>query len=89
MLGEYLRGKLTELQAKYPCIKEIRGQGLLLGVQLDRPGADVVQACLRRGVLLNCTAGTVLRLIPPLNVSHAEADEFMAVLDAALQEVLQ
>lgn len=89
MLGEYLRGKLAELQAKYPCIKEIRGQGLLLGVQLDRPGAEVVQACLRRGVLLNCTAGTVLRLIPPLNVSHAEADEFMAVLDAALQEVLQ
>lgn len=89
MMGEYLRGKLAELQAKYSCIKEIRGLGLLLGVQLDRPGADVVQACLRRGVLLNCTAGTVLRLIPPLNISHAEADEFMAVLDAALQEVLQ
>jgi predicted acetylornithine/succinylornithine family transaminase len=89
MLGEYLCEKLAGLQAKYPCIKEIRGQGLLLGVQLDRPGADVVQACLRRGVLLNCTAGTVLRLIPPLNVSHAEVDEFIAVLDAALQEVLQ
>ena len=49
MLGEYLCEKLAGLQAKYPCIKEIRGQGLLLGVQLDRPGADVVQACLRRG----------------------------------------
>ena len=88
-MGDYLKSRLAELQAKYSCITEIRGQGLLLGAQLDRPGAPVVQACLKRGVLLNCTAGSVLRLIPPLNISRAEADEFISVLDSALQEVLQ
>ncbi len=86
-MGEYLKSRLAEFQTKYSCITEIRGQGLLLGIQLDRPGAPVVQACLKRGVLLNCTAGSVLRLIPPLNVSRAEADEFLAVLDEALNEV--
>ena len=88
-MGDYLKSRLAELQAKYSCITEIRGQGLLLGAQLDRPGAPVVQACLKRGVLLNCTAGSVLRLIPPLNISRAEADEFISVLDRALPEVLQ
>ncbi|HIU10842.1 MAG TPA: acetylornithine transaminase [Candidatus Avidehalobacter gallistercoris] len=85
--GAYIKERLNEMIAKYSCLLEVRGEGLLLGLQLSIPGADIVKKCLERGLLINCTAGTVLRFIPPLNISRKEADEFLQILTDVLTEV--
>ncbi len=82
----YLREKLTALGKAHASILQIRGMGMLLGVVLDRPGAPIKTACVQRGLLINCTAQTVLRLTPPLIVSKEEIDEAIAILDAALED---
>ena len=68
-MGNYLRSRLEELKDRYPFIKEVRGQGLILGMELAIPGADIVSQALERGLLINCTANTVLRFLPPLIVN--------------------
>lgn len=85
--GEYLKSRFAEWVRKYDCVLDVRGEGLLLGVQLAIPGADIVRRCLEKGLLINCTSGTVLRFIPPLNISRAEADEFLEILESVLEEV--
>lgn len=85
--GAYIKERLNEMITKYSCLLEVRGEGLLLGLQLSIPGADIVKKCLERGLLINCTAGTVLRFIPPLNISRKEADEFLQILTDVLTEV--
>jgi predicted acetylornithine/succinylornithine family transaminase len=67
-----------------PCVKEVRGLGLMIGIQLDRPGAKVVERCEKRGLLINCTANTVIRLLPPLNVKEKE---IRAALDILREEL--
>lgn len=84
--GEYLKAEFAKMIDKYPFLLEVRGQGLLLGLQLAVPGADIVKKCLEKGLLINCTAGTVLRFIPPLNISRAEADEFLTILESVFSE---
>jgi acetylornithine/succinyldiaminopimelate/putrescine aminotransferase len=66
-------------------VKEVRGLGLMIGIQLDRPGAGVVERCEKRGLLINCTANTVIRLLPPLNVKEKEVRAALAILKEALQ----
>jgi predicted acetylornithine/succinylornithine family transaminase len=85
--GEYLKGKFTEMLDKYDFLLDVRGEGLLLGLQLAIPGAEIVKKCLDKGLLINCTAGTVLRFIPPLNISREETDEFLAILTGVLDEI--
>ena len=85
MQGEYLRQRLRELQAACTQIREVRGAGLLVGAVLDGPGAAVVEACRAEGLLINCTAETVLRFSPPLIITRAEIDEAMAVLAKVLR----
>lgn len=82
--GAYFREKLEELAAKYPFVKEVRGLGLLLGMELDRPGAGVVARCQKEGLLINCTKEKVLRFLPPLNIEKSLVDEAVAILDRAL-----
>ncbi|MBW1772080.1 MAG: acetylornithine transaminase [Deltaproteobacteria bacterium] len=82
--GIYFRDKLEGLQKKHPAIKEVRGLGLILGVELDRPGAPVVGACLEKGFLVNCAQEKVLRLVPPLIVGKAEIDLFVEALDGII-----
>ena len=83
-MGAYFLARLQDLQAKFSCITEVRGQGLILGAALDRDGADIVSACLDEGLLINCAAGTVLRFIPPLIITQAEIDEGVAILENVL-----
>uniref|UniRef100_UPI0035E3F9FB acetylornithine transaminase n=1 Tax=Pelorhabdus rhamnosifermentans TaxID=2772457 RepID=UPI0035E3F9FB len=84
-VGKYLFDKLQGLKAKYPkIITEIRGKGLILGAQLTQPGRSIVEACLKKGVIINCTAGDVLRFVPPLNITTAHVDEVITVLDEVL-----
>ena len=78
--------KLEALQAKHPGILEIRGQGLMIGLELRVPGAPTVEACRRRGLLINCTQEKVLRLMPALTVTPAHLTTAARILDAALTE---
>lgn len=83
--GEYFKAKLQELQAKYSTkVQEVRGEGLLLGMELVQPGTPVVEHCLEHGVIINCTAGNVLRFVPPLIVTAKGIDTVVAALDQAL-----
>ena len=85
-MSAYFVDKLTALKEKYDFIVECRGKGLLLGLQLTIDGAPIVKSCLEKGLLINCTAGTVLRFVPPLIVTKAEIDQCVEILDAALAE---
>ncbi|MGM9570327.1 MAG: aspartate aminotransferase family protein [Phascolarctobacterium sp.] len=83
--GEYFIGELKKLQAKYPeKVKEVRGRGLILGMELTSEGRPVVEHCLANGVIVNCTAGTVIRIVPPLIITKEEIDLVVAALDKAL-----
>jgi acetylornithine/succinyldiaminopimelate/putrescine aminotransferase len=66
-------------------IREVRGRGLILGIELDRPGRPFVTAALEQGLVINCTADKVLRLLPPLTLTPAEADEGLAILERVLR----
>lgn len=84
-VGAYFRRKLEELREKYPSlIAEIRGEGLILGAQLTKPGRDIVNEVLEQGAIINCTAGTVLRFIPPLIITKEQVDEVVGILDKVL-----
>lgn len=75
------------MAARHPLIKEIRGAGLIWGLELTRDAAPVVQEGLARGVIVNRTAETVVRLLPPLVITEAEIDEALGRLDAAFGAV--
>jgi|UniRef100_A0A7C3WHK8 acetylornithine aminotransferase len=83
--GAYLEGRLQELRAKFPIIREVRGVGLMWGLELNTEGAPLVAACRERGLLVNCTQNTVIRLLPPLIIEKAELDEGLEILAAALE----
>jgi acetylornithine aminotransferase len=85
--GEFLRAKLADFQSRFPIVKEVRGLGLMWGLELTREGADVVTACRERGLLINCTQGNVIRLLPPLVVTPQELDVGLAILAESLQAV--
>jgi acetylornithine/N-succinyldiaminopimelate aminotransferase len=85
-MGEYFLSKLTALKAKFSFIKEVRGRGLILAAELDREGAAITDACLRDGLLINCTVGKVLRFIPPLIVTKVEIDEGFAIIEKVLAQ---
>ncbi len=69
-------------------VKEIRGKGLMLGVELAKPCADLVGQCASNGLLISVTADTVIRLVPPLIMSTAEADEVVGILCPLIKELL-
>ena len=83
-MGAALRAHLDRLATRHSIVREVRGRGLMDGLLLDRPGADVVRRCLEGGLLVNCTADRVVRITPPIVVTQAELDEGIAVLDRAL-----
>ncbi|MCK4998120.1 MAG: aminotransferase class III-fold pyridoxal phosphate-dependent enzyme, partial [Anaerohalosphaera sp.] len=83
-MGKYTREKIEELKAKYPIIDSVRGKGLMIGIQLTGPGADIVSECLAKGLRINCTQGTVLRFMPSMTVSKEEIDSAVRILDGVL-----
>ncbi len=93
-VGNHLKAGLEKgLAAELACgaVKEIRGQGLMLGVDLSKPCAELVQRCVDHGLLISVTADTVIRLVPPLILTTQEADEIVSLLcplvSALLKEV--
>ncbi len=86
-VGGYFMQRLKDLQPRYAFMKEVRGKGLMLGIELDFPGGQFVPDCLERGFLVNCTMDTVLRFLPPLIVTEAEVDRLLVVLDELFARV--
>jgi acetylornithine/N-succinyldiaminopimelate aminotransferase len=86
-VGPHFEQRLKAIAAKHPIVKEIRGAGLMWGLELSRDAAPVVPAGLAHGVIVNRTAETVVRLLPPLVITEAEIDEALGRLDAALGAV--
>jgi predicted acetylornithine/succinylornithine family transaminase len=87
-MSNYFIEKLEGLRAKFPrLIKDIRGKGLLLGMELTQQGDSIVKACLEKGVLVNCTTGNVLRFIPPLIVHRKEIDQLVDILNGIFSKI--
>lgn len=82
--GTHLMRGLRALAAKRPAIREVRGRGLLIGMELSRPAAPLVDACREAGLLVLTAGEQVLRLAPPLIVTEADCDRALATLDAVL-----
>jgi acetylornithine/succinyldiaminopimelate/putrescine aminotransferase len=83
-MGSYFMKRLHELKKKCPLIKEIRGRGLIIGVELTVEGANIVKECMERGLLINCTGGNVLRFVPPLIITEADVDCAVEILGKVL-----
>jgi len=81
--GAYFRSRLQDLAHKFGFIREVRGLGLMIGVDLDIEAKPVVDACLKRGLLINAVGGSTLRFLPPLVVTTAEVDEAVQVMEGA------
>jgi acetylornithine/N-succinyldiaminopimelate aminotransferase len=86
-LGRVLRERLMEFKAKFPVIKEVRGIGLMMGVELSRPGAPFVDRAREKGLLINCTQETTLRLLPAINISKKWLDRGLWILESVLKEL--
>lgn len=83
--GEYFKNELRKLQKKYPDkVTDVRGCGLMLGMEVASEGKPIVESCLANNVIVNCTAGNVIRIVPPLIISREEIDIVVAALDKAL-----
>ena len=79
-----MRAGLEKLAARFAFIREVRGQGLMLGVDLSCDGAPIVQEALRCGVIINCTHDHILRLLPPFIIRKRDIAEFLAKFEAVL-----
>ncbi len=88
-MGEYLKRSLERLKKDFPSlIVEIRGLGLMIGMELTRPCMQIVELCAQRGVLINCTGGNVLRFTPPLIVGEKEIEHLIDVLENVFMGLL-
>jgi len=86
-LGALLSGLLDELAESCDCVVEERGVGLMRGIELDRPGKDIVTRCQEKGLLINCTAERFVRFLPPLTVTEEELRRGVQMLGEAIAEV--
>jgi acetylornithine aminotransferase/acetylornithine/N-succinyldiaminopimelate aminotransferase len=84
--GEYFKGRLDEL-GSLSVIKEVRGRGLMLAVDLNVPGKDIVKQLLEQGFIINCTHDTVLRFLPPFVITTKQIDKFVKALKAILEKL--
>ena len=82
-VGEYFLSELKKLDKEI--IAEARGVGLMVGLELTKPGAEYVDKLREAGFLINCTADKVLRFVPPLTITKADIDEFVKALDEILE----
>jgi acetylornithine/N-succinyldiaminopimelate aminotransferase len=86
-LGNYAKDKLSELKQKHFIIDNVRGIGLMIGVQLTSPGKEIVKKCLEKGLRINCTHDTVLRFMLPMIATYKEIDKAVEIFDNVLIEM--
>lgn len=87
--GRYFMNKMREEAKEWQAIREVRGKGLMIGVELNFEGAPVVKAMRDRGVISNCASDTVMRIVPPLIITESELDEIINTLTESIKEVEQ
>ena len=85
-MGRYAQEKLSKLEEKHYIIDHVRGIGLMIGVQLKGPGAKIVDACLEKGLRINCTHDTVIRFMLPMIVTKEQIDKAVEIFDGVLAE---
>src|SRR3989338_1742091 len=83
-MARLLMSGLLSLKARLPVIREVRGKGLIVGVELEQEGSKIVEDCMGQGLLINCTAHKVLRFLPPLIVGKKELERGLAILEKVL-----
>jgi acetylornithine/N-succinyldiaminopimelate aminotransferase len=88
-MGRYLLKEMNTLKKDFACIEDVRGIGLMLGIQLNRDGKAVYEACLDNGLIINCTQGNILRLMPALNVTKKQADKAVFIIRKVLNQITQ
>jgi acetylornithine/succinyldiaminopimelate/putrescine aminotransferase len=86
-MGEYAQNKIRQLQSKYSCIDHVRGVGLMIGIQLAEPGAEIVKKCWAMGMRINCTHDSVLRFMPAMNVTENLINQAVDILGNAMAEL--
>ncbi len=86
-VGAYLLSRLEEMAKQFSFVKEVRGRGLMLGMELTLPGKDIVLDAMNEGLLINCTHGVVLRFLPPYILTEKEVDKGVKILKRVLSRV--
>ena len=87
-MGKYFKKRLEEMKKEFPSIiADVRGMGLLVGMELTRDGAPLVKACMEKGVLINCTAGNILRFMPPLIITEKDIDHLIDILEQIFDQL--
>ncbi|MGB7575098.1 MAG: aspartate aminotransferase family protein [Thermodesulfobacteriota bacterium] len=84
-IGDYFLSQLEEIKIKFPFVKQVRGKGLILGMELKIDGTSIVKEMLRKKILINCTMGNVLRFLPPLIATKEEVDRVVKALEEVFQ----
>ena len=84
-IGNYFFSRLEELAENFSIVKEARGVGMLLALELKQPGASIVEDCMRQGYLVNCIQQNILRFTPPLIVTKKEIDGLISCLSKSLK----
>ena len=87
--GDYFLKQLYCLKEKFPIIREVRGVGLMLAVELDQPGANVVTDCMNEGILINCIQQSTIRFLPPLIITRKEIDLLITTLSKIFTKMQQ
>jgi predicted acetylornithine/succinylornithine family transaminase len=87
-MGAYFLSQLEEIKKKFAFVKEIRGMGLILGMELKIDGSSIVREMLKKKILINCTMGNVLRFLPPLIVTKEEIDHVIQTLEEVFEEII-
>jgi acetylornithine/N-succinyldiaminopimelate aminotransferase len=85
-MGQYAQDRLRSLQEKHAAIDHVRGIGLMVGIQLTRPGAALVARSLEKGLRINCTHDTVIRFMPPMIVTKEQIAQAVDIFDSVLSE---
>ncbi len=83
-LSQLFRNELTQLAEQCPLVAEVRVAGLMIGLDLSIEGGPIVHQCMEEGLLINCTQGHVLRLLPAMNLPEEQAREGLAILSRVL-----
>ena len=86
-MGDYFLSQLEEIKGKFPFVKEVRGKGLILGMELKIDGSSIVNEMLKKKILINCTMGNVLRFLPPLIVTKEEIDRVVKTLEEVFRGI--
>lgn len=86
-MGKYFKDGLEELKKRFSFIKDVRGKGLILGMELDIEGQKIVKRCMEKGFLINCVQERVLRFLPPLIIKKEEIDSLLNALNDILREI--